>query len=649
MTPCRTPSSPSSMKKQTLLLIGLLALVPPLAHAESDSITCNPAIECNANQDYYAGSCKPRITNVANDCPAAPFGFFSAFSCNYGCYVRSRPEFQECAGGVMVDGQCLTSLYVVNKEAKNYVWDGVQLVEIGGGGVDGLWKTDNNTDIYRDTGKVGIGTNTPNYSLDIAGDLNLNKGKSGAALYASSRQMLWYNPDPALNWVTWGLDADKNFFPKKVGIGVLPDEDYDLEVNGKVSINKGGNGSALYASGRQMLWYHPDPALNFAAWGADTKSNLFGSPVGIGALNDASSSKLLVSNTAPVAQFATLSGIDTQVQNTQDGSTYGLTTNVTNNGTGTTYSSSDIAFKSKAGTLYGDYNFVQHSGVNNTNKAYGVYGNAYNTSSSCVGPDCAEAIGVFGTSGNSYYGTGGYFEGGNYGAHVVGKSSSLSTVGLFVENKDSNSPAAVFECTGDCTSGIFKDGNDSTVAIPNSGIVLIGEPGAAHISLDKDGIMAKSNSTTAATLSLNPGGDGDVLINLAQNLFATSVCRSGEILGQCGSLRAMKKNIHDLEVGLSTLMQLRPVSFDWKDSEVTNNQRDLGFIAEEVEAIDPLLSEYNEGQLIGVKYEKLTALLTKAVQQLKEEKDAEIKQLKATNEALKKLVCSDHPQAQLCQ
>ena len=43
---------------------------------------------------------------------------------------------------------------------------------------------------------------------------------------------------------------------------------------------------------------------------------------------------------------------------------------------------------------------------------------------------------------------------------------------------------------------------------------------------------------------------------------------------------------------------------------------DTGFIAEEVNAINPIFNEYSNGQLTGVKYSQLTALLTKSVQQL---------------------------------
>jgi hypothetical protein len=82
-------------------------------------------------------------------------------------------------------------------------------------------------------------------------------------------------------------------------------------------------------------------------------------------------------------------------------------------------------------------------------------------------------------------------------------------------------------------------------------------------------------------------------------------------VGYCSSGRAMKRDIHDLELGIETVMQLRPRAFQWR----SNNSADIGFIADEVARVNPILAVYNEeGELQSVKYSQLTALLTKALQ-----------------------------------
>ena len=66
-------------------------------------------------------------------------------------------------------------------------------------------------------------------------------------------------------------------------------------------------------------------------------------------------------------------------------------------------------------------------------------------------------------------------------------------------------------------------------------------------------------------------------------------------------------------------MKLTPVDYLSK----TNGNREIGFVAEDVEKVDKRLSSYDRGDLIGVQYDHMVALLTKAVQ----EQQVQIKEL----------------------
>jgi hypothetical protein len=71
-----------------------------------------------------------------------------------------------------------------------------------------------------------------------------------------------------------------------------------------------------------------------------------------------------------------------------------------------------------------------------------------------------------------------------------------------------------------------------------------------------------------------------------------------------------KENIQNLE-SFDNIYKLRPVSFDWK----SNNDPDIGFIAEEVNELFPLLVESNEdGVIEGVKYSKMVTVIVKTLQ-----------------------------------
>lgn len=79
---------------------------------------------------------------------------------------------------------------------------------------------------------------------------------------------------------------------------------------------------------------------------------------------------------------------------------------------------------------------------------------------------------------------------------------------------------------------------------------------------------------------------------------------------------------------------MRPVTFKWKDRD----ENDLGLIAEEMEKINPLFVTYERGQIEGVKYSQLTAVLVKAVQELKADNDnlrGEVGELRGEVAALK--------------
>ena len=79
---------------------------------------------------------------------------------------------------------------------------------------------------------------------------------------------------------------------------------------------------------------------------------------------------------------------------------------------------------------------------------------------------------------------------------------------------------------------------------------------------------------------------------------------------------------------------------------------DVGFIAEEVNRAEPLLSTFNDkGEIEGVKYAQITTVLVNSVKEQQtqiEQLQEQIKQQQAQIEALKNLVCSQNPTAAIC-
>jgi len=97
----------------------------------------------------------------------------------------------------------------------------------------------------------------------------------------------------------------------------------------------------------------------------------------------------------------------------------------------------------------------------------------------------------------------------------------------------------------------------------------------------------------------------------ANPLCSDTASGSGKI-GHCSSSRRYKTDIDPFGLGLELVERMRPVSF----TSLSTGQRDLGFIAEEMAQIHPLLATYDEqGRPESVRYLGLTAVLAKAVQE----------------------------------
>jgi hypothetical protein len=94
---------------------------------------------------------------------------------------------------------------------------------------------------------------------------------------------------------------------------------------------------------------------------------------------------------------------------------------------------------------------------------------------------------------------------------------------------------------------------------------------------------------------------------------STTLCRNASNqIATCSSSIRYKDNVSALDLGLETVARLRPVTFDWTGTD----EHDLGFVAEEVDRVTPLLTTRNTaGQIEGVKYDRVSAVLVKAVQE----------------------------------
>lgn len=133
--------------------------------------------------------------------------------------------------------------------------------------------------------------------------------------------------------------------------------------------------------------------------------------------------------------------------------------------------------------------------------------------------------------------------------------------------------------------------------------------------------FAPNNTGTAADadyLNFNGVLRGYRLLGVAIGQAGTTALTStttGEIIITPSDER-LKTNVQDIYYGLSTVAQLRPISFNWRDPLTFGPQTELGFLAQDVKDCIPELVGGSEDMYYTMDYAKLTTVLVKAIQEL---------------------------------
>lgn len=80
----------------------------------------------------------------------------------------------------------------------------------------------------------------------------------------------------------------------------------------------------------------------------------------------------------------------------------------------------------------------------------------------------------------------------------------------------------------------------------------------------------------------------------------------------------LKENVENLNYGLETVLNLRPITFNWKDREKLGSQKEIGFIAQEVNVQIPEVIGSNSDGTLSVDYPKLIPVLVNVIKELNE-------------------------------
>ena len=131
---------------------------------------------------------------------------------------------------------------------------------------------------------------------------------------------------------------------------------------------------------------------------------------------------------------------------------------------------------------------------------------------------------------------------------------------------------------------------------------------------DVPNVLNITGNNTSATLTVN---EGDILALTSNTAtVAGTLYSTGDIVAYSTSDERLKDNIESIPDAVSKVNAIRGVSFNWNDNQSVYTGRDIGVVAQEIEAIFPELVSTRENGYKAVKYEKLVAVLIEAVKEL---------------------------------
>lgn len=164
-------------------------------------------------------------------------------------------------------------------------------------------------------------------------------------------------------------------------------------------------------------------------------------------------------------------------------------------------------------------------------------------------------------------------------------------------------------------------------------------------SINNNGVVGQSEKGVGVTGMAGPDGtagyffgkvsvQGDLFPTYDGYRLGTPTRRWTAVYAVNGTIQTsdarLKQGITNLRYGLSELMQLRPVSFQWKDD--SNGQQHLGFIAQETQQVIPeaVTQPTDADSPMGMNYSTLIPVVIKSIQ----EQQSEMTTLKDQNESL---------------
>ena len=216
-------------------------------------------------------------------------------------------------------------------------------------------------------------------------------------------------------------------------------------------------------------------------------------------------------------------------------------------------------------------------------------------------------------------------------AHDVGTSLSLansgSSVYLQIAANGHNNDNSNYIGADSSKNFTFWVSNTERMRILSTGTLLVSATTASGLSNGTSNYghsfgggqqVNATNNDTNIILNMSNGSSNPHVQFRSDGGNTGSISTNGSAVAfNTGSDYRLKENVIPLKDGLDRVNKLKPVQFDWKKSQET----DEGFIAHEAQEIVPYVvkGEKDGEEIQTMDYAKLTPLLVKAIQEQQEQ------------------------------
>tara|TARA_Y100000389_G_scaffold35522_1_gene30224 strand:+ start:6434 stop:7117 length:684 start_codon:yes stop_codon:yes gene_type:complete len=186
---------------------------------------------------------------------------------------------------------------------------------------------------------------------------------------------------------------------------------------------------------------------------------------------------------------------------------------------------------------------------------------------------------------------------------LIVNNTNNSRINIYRKDNLQNFPKTINISNIKTFEDLFKE-IDKNLNYSSSNIILnTNMPNIGYVKLDKtpDNKVNFINSDTFNYVENIVNGDGDGIeclhdFYLDKNLYVKQEITAFSLYTP--SDQKFKKNINKLSGSLDIIKKINPVSFQWKDdiniiSDNNKNKFDVGFIAQELEEILPILVDNN--------------------------------------------------------